>query len=571
MLTEPKLTSLHLLVQQATREELIWINGYVNGLLNNPIAGHPDNYSQLIAEENAVPEKFTILYGTETGNSQKLAFDFGARIKAKGISSKIKSMDQYRLSDLGKETNLLLVVSTHGEGDPPAAARKFFDHIHNDIPSLENLKYSVFALGDSAYPLFCKAGEDLDNRFHSLGAKRITTIGKADTDFKTHADVWIETVLHHAVSRKAAPEQLPSFLPNKSISKKYHAGTITTKINLNDLGSQKETWHIEIETEEILNYEPGDAIGIIASNKESDVDLIVQLLGVQHNNSIIYRQQEFTIGALLKSKLNLHHLPDRIIQSYAILTNREIPDTRMDFTHLLKIYPPEKTVILEQLLGLLEPITPRLYSIASSATAQGYNEVHVTVARNSFFVNNQKQYGFCSDYLSALAAGDEFEFYIHKNNAFKLPEQDKDIILIGPGTGIAPFRSFLLEREANGASGKNWLFFGEQHFATDFLYQTEIQSFLQTGVLTKFNAAFSRDQQDKIYVQHRMQQHASTLFEWIQGGAHIYICGAKDPMSKDVEQTLLEIISNQLNETPEKAANYLNSMKEQGRYHVDVY
>ena len=571
MLAEPKLKSLNLLIQESSREELIWINGYVNGLLYNHAGEIPNANPQSIIPNNNAAKNFTILYGTETGNSQKLAYEFGARIKKHGIGSKIKSLEQYRLADLDKENNLLLVVSTHGEGDPPAAAKKFYDHIHTNISSLENINYSVFALGDSAYPLFCKAGEDIDNRLNHLGAKRITPIGKADTDFETAANEWIDEVIQQALDNTSVQIQHPVIIPKKITGKKNYKGNIISKINLNDAGSEKETWHVEIQTEEGLEYAPGDAIGIIAHNKKKDIDLILQLTSTLPATVITYRDQSLPMNELLEKKLNIHHLPIRIIQAYAQLTGREIPDTRMDFAHLLKIYPPEKEINIETLLSLMEPITPRLYSIASAPAAHGKNELHITVAKNAFYINDEKQNGFCSDYLSTLEAGDSFDFYIQKNNAFKLPSPETDIILIGPGTGIAPFRSFLFEREAQSAPGRNWLFFGEQHFATDFLYQTEIQFFLQTGVLTKFNAAFSRDQQEKIYVQHRMKQQGADLFKWIESGAHIYICGTKDPMSNDVENTLLDIISTHLESSPEQATAYFNTIKEQGRYHKDVY
>ena len=249
---------------------------------------------------------------------------------------------------------------------------------------------------------------------------------------------------------------------------------------------------------------------------------------------------------------------------------QEIPSTRIDLLNLLKIYPLKDDVQFEEAIGILEPITPRLYSIASSLLAHE-GEVHITVARKCFTVNEEVGYGLCSDFLAQLPENASFEFYVHKNSLFKLPSKDVDVIMIGPGTGIAPFRSFIEERDASGASGRNWLFFGDQHFESDFLYQTEIQNYLLTGALTKVNVAFSRDQPQKIYVQHKMLEFGAQLFHWIETGAHIYLCGAKEPMSLDVENSLLEIIRLHGNKSGELAQAYLDQLKEAGRYQKDVY
>jgi sulfite reductase (NADPH) flavoprotein alpha-component len=249
---------------------------------------------------------------------------------------------------------------------------------------------------------------------------------------------------------------------------------------------------------------------------------------------------------------------------------QDIPVTRIGLLELLRIYPLNDTAQLEELIEILEPIAPRLYSIASSPEAHN-GEVHITVARDRFYVNDEAHYGLCSDYLSQLPVDTEFEFYIHKNNQFRLPQDDKDIIMIGPGTGIAPFRSFLAHREATGASGRNWLFFGDQHFVSDFLYQTELQNWKDTGGLTKLNVAFSRDQQEKVYVQHKMRQQGQEFYEWLTNGASIYVCGAKDPMSFDVEDTMIQIIREYGDKTIEEASELLTQLKEEGRYLKDVY
>ncbi|MEJ7681776.1 MAG: hypothetical protein WKG06_28810 [Segetibacter sp.] len=258
------------------------------------------------------------------------------------------------------------------------------------------------------------------------------------------------------------------------------------------------------------------------------------------------------------------------MSKYATLVGQDIPSTKIALLDLLKIYPLKDNSQFGELIEILEPIAPRLYSISSSQEAHS-GEVHITVARDKFHVNDEWKCGLCSDYLSQLPVESNIEFYIHKNNQFRLPADDKDIIMIGPGTGIAPFRSFLAQRDAIGASGRNWLFFGDQHFVTDFLYQTELQNWKETGTLTKINLAFSRDQKEKVYVQHKMLQNGEEFYNWINNGASIYVCGAKEPMSADVEDTLMQIVEKFGNKTIEEAVQFVEQLKEDGRYLKDVY
>jgi sulfite reductase (NADPH) flavoprotein alpha-component len=283
-----------------------------------------------------------------------------------------------------------------------------------------------------------------------------------------------------------------------------------------------------------------------------------------------YRNEQTSLSDLLKKKLNIVYLHERVVKKYAAIVKQDIPETKIGLLDLLKIYPVKDTAQFEEVISILEPTAPRLYSIASSPDAHT-GEVHITVAKDTFRVNGETKHGLCSEVLSAMRPDQPLEFYVHKNSLFRLPAPDKDIIMIGPGTGIAPFRSFLADRDATGASGRNWLFFGDQHFTTDFLYQTEIQNWIQTGVLTRVNTAFSRDQKEKVYVQHKMLKHAAEFFQWLEAGAYIYVCGAKDPMSVDVENTLLEIIRQCGNKNETQAARYLDEIKESGRYLKDVY
>jgi len=597
MLTTPKMQIIQDLIAGSSREELIWLNGYLAGVVAQiqPAAeGTPATPAGILQSDpvpatptRAIVQKITIAYGTETGNSKRLATDFAAKAKKKGINAKLVGLEQYRLQDLTKEEYFFAVISTQGDGEPPTAAKKFYDHIHQGGLRLDQLKYSVLALGDTAYPLFCKAGEDVDHQFSKIGAQRIVDLQKCDTDYEDGAGRWFEEILQrlngagnhagsHTIGNNGAGHITGNFsggasapAQRKPAGKKIYAGTVLVNLNLNDKGSAKRTHHIEIAAPD-ADYQPGDSIGITPENPQVIVEAILSLTGIDPAKLLRYRDEEWTIASLLKRKLNIVYLPERVVKKYAAIVQQEIPETKIGLLDLLKIYPVKGAAQFQEVIGILEPIAPRLYSISSSPEAHT-GEIHMTVAKDTFSVNGEIKHGLCSDILSRLSPDDIMEFYIHKNSQFRLPAPDKDVIMIGPGTGIAPFRSFLSERDATGAGGRNWLFFGDQHFTTDFLYQTEIQNWLQTGVLTNVNTAFSRDQEQKIYVQHKMLNHAATLFEWLESGAYIYLCGAKDPMSADVEDTLLDIISRQGKLSSLQAAAYLDELKEAGRYVKDVY
>jgi sulfite reductase (NADPH) flavoprotein alpha-component len=514
--------------------------------------------------------KITITYGTETGHSKKLASDFATKAKKIGINAKLVSLDQYRLNDLPKEEYFITVLSTHGEGEPPAAAKKFYDHVLSNGFKVDKLKYGVLALGDTSYPLFCKAGEDVDVQLEKLGGERLVSLVKCDVDYQSEAEAWFDEVLKKlSVNGTAVATTVTAPAVKKPSGKRIYNGTILTNINLNDHGSKKETHHIEIAADD-LEYLPGDALGVIPENPAGVVQAIIGMAKVDKERPIKYRNDEISAYDVLRRKLNIGFLPERVVAKYAALVGKEIPLKRMALIELLFMYPLKDPSQFDALVEILEPLAPRLYSISSSLEAHS-GEIHVTVARDLFLVNEEIQCGICSDYLSHLREGDTIEFYIHKNNQFRLPADDRDVIMIGPGTGVAPFRSFLAHRDATGASGRNWLFFGEQHFVTDFLYQTELQNWLQTGVLNKLNVAFSRDQQEKLYVQHKMFQHGKELFDWLNNGASIYICGKKEPMSVDVEDTIMQIVQKCGNKNIEDAVQFVEGLKEEERYLKDVY
>jgi len=564
MLNDVKLKVLEELIKNSNNEELIWMNGYLNGIVKNKLSA-----TTATPVADSATKKITIVYGTETGNSKRLATDFAAKAKQNHVHAKVMGMDQYRLTDLAKEEYLLAVISTHGDGEPPAAAKKFYDHIHNNGFKLEKLKYGVLALGDTSYPLFCKTGEEVDEQLNKLGGNRIVPLQKCDVEYDEEASNWIDTVLKNITAPKKEVVTITTPAPVAKKGKQTYTGKVIAKINLNDRGSNKETFHVEIEAEG-LEYLCGDSIGIVPENDSQVVTDIIALTNVDGNKSVEFKKEKFTIYELLKRKINIFHLTERLIQQYATTTGHEIPHGRADLLDILKAYPVKNATQFEEILVTLNAISPRLYTIASSPAAHE-GEVHIVVVKDTFIADDKKRFGLCSNYISQLKLNSNQHFFVQPNKRFRLPAENKDVIMVGPGTGIAAFRSFLAERDATGASGRNWLFFGEQYFATDFLYQTEIQNWHETGVLTKVNLAFSRDQKEKIYVQHKMLQHGAELYEWLNGGASFFVCGKKHPMSNDVEHALLHIIEKHGNKTTEEAKHFLHQMEEEGRYEKDVY
>jgi sulfite reductase (NADPH) flavoprotein alpha-component len=567
MLATTKWKQLQELVGAVTREELIWINGYLSGLVN----GEPAMETATAATLPAIPGKLTIIYGTETGNSKKLALQFAAQAKQKGIVVKVQDASQYNIAALEKETTVAIIVSTHGEGEPPAAVKKIYDALHQRNAPLPQLRFSVLALGDSAYPLFCKTGEDVDAQLVKLGATRIIPLEKCDVDFETPAGLWMNRLLQQlqpsAVT--AAPVTVAQ-APAATGGKKYHNGTIAALVNLNDRGSPKTTYHIEIATKEPVAYEPGDALAVIPKNRPVMVQRIIELTGVDATKEIATAKFTATVEALLTKHLNICYLLASTIKKYAAITKQEIPDTRMDLVDLLRIYPVNDAGQFEEVIQVLTPIAPRLYTIASSPLVHE-NEIHITVGRKEFYAQNEQKFGLCSEFLGDLPVGSAVEFYIHKNKNFRLPDADTDVVMIGPGTGVAPFRSFLAHRDAQGHSGRNWFFFADEDFTSDFLYQTEWQQYVQTGALTKLDLAFQKSFTGFASVTDLLKQQGEQLVRWLQNGAYLYVSGDKEPMSREVEAALLEVLAQHAGTDEAGAKKWLEELKKEGRYEKDVY
>ncbi len=565
MLATARFKQLEEFIKASSKEELIWVNGYLSGL----IGGVPDTTEKIPVVSAA--KRITITYGTETGNAQKLATAFAARAKKKGIPAKLVGLDQYKPGDLDKEEYFFTVISTQGDGEPPIAAQKFYDYIHSNGFKIPELHYGVLALGDTAYPLFCKTGEDVDRQLEKLGARRFVPMQKCDLDFEVDAERWMDEVLSRlqvpvvpADKLTAQPEPA-----QKAGEKKWFSGTVLENINLTATGSTKRTYHIALSVPGIA-YQAGDSVAIVPENAPAEVSAILESVGLLADTEVIWKKESYLLHTLLLRKANIRFLTERIVQEYATITGHTIPAQRKDLLYLLGHYPVKDKAQFEEVVQLLNPIAPRIYNIASSPAAHP-DEIHIIVAQDLFTEQDTTGKGLCTAYLESLQPGAALPFFIQVNRRFRLPASDKNVIMIGPGTGIAPFRSFLAERDINGDAGANWLFFGETDFTTDFYYQVEWQTWFNTGTLTRISLAFEKNNNGFTSVTDKLAEQSAALFEWIKGGAYLYLCGEKDPMSRSVEEILLKIFMAEGNLNEEHAKAFFEQLKKEGRYIKDVY
>jgi len=581
------------LIQTLTQEQIQWLAGYMTGL-----HAANQNLMQLIGAMPQIEQdikiasapEITIFYGTRTGNSQFVAEIAEQIAIAKGLKPVLKDMISYKPKNLKKESNVLIIVSTDGEGEAPFAAKELHEFLEgNRAPKLNNLNYAVLGLGDKSYQFFCQTGKDFDLFLEKTGACKIHDRADLDLDFEDPAEEWLNIVMDKFADKlNTQPRTQASVIASVQKSKynkknPFHA-TILEKINLNGKGSDKETYHIELSLEDSgLEYEPGDALGIYAKNSEKSVDELIAIGKFDPTASVIINNEEFEFRNALLDHLEITVLNKEVIEKYNNIANNSelkaiLEDSDKlkdllwgnDVADLLLKFPAE--IAEKTLVEILHKIPPRLYSISSSLQANE-DEVHLTIGAVRYSTNGRNKEGVASTFFAdRLEAGDTIQVYVDKNRGFKLPQDEtKPIIMVGPGTGIAPFRAFLQEREERESSGKNWLFFGDQHFSTDFLYQTEWQQYLKENKLTKLDVAFSRDQDNKIYVQDRMLENSKELYQWLEEGAYFYVCGDKNRMAKDVHKTLKLIIEKEGNRTPEEAEEYITNLLRTRRYQEDVY
>ena len=592
--------TLNELLATMTPDQSSWLCGYLAGVNASQAAGTAQAAPVGAAPATDAKENVTVLFGSQTGNSEGVAGQLVEALKEKGVSAEMADMATYKPRKLKDEKNLCVVVSTHGEGDPPDTAMDMHAFLHGKrAPKMDGCSFSVLALGDTSYEQFCQTGKDFDTRLAELGATRIVDRVDCDVDYEEKAEAWIAELAEKLAEKQgnaaasptspaglaAAPVAASASAPATTYSKKNpFPSPLLERINLNGRGSAKQTVHLELLLEGSgLTYQPGDALGVCPVNDPEYVDEMIDSLGANADEEVVTSRGIENFRDALMSTFEITNITRPFLRAYAeaaeskelssLLEDRDRQNEWIlgrEIIDVLKTYPV-KGLPTAEFLEMLRKLPPRLYSIASSLNAHP-DEVHLTVGVTRYESHGRKRKGVCSTYLADRVALDEtLRVYVDANKNFKLPASvDTPIIMVGPGTGIAPFRAFVEERELLGG-GKNWLFFGEQHFTSDFLYQTEWQQWLKEGVLSRMDVAFSRDQADKLYVQHRMHEKARDLYAWLEEGAHFYVCGDESRMAHDVHQALIDIVKAQGGKSDEEATAYVKQLQKDRRYQRDVY
>ena len=561
-----------------------WMEGFITGLKHQS-----NSINNNIKEKNDSETLINILFGTQTGNSESVAEDLSNFALSNGFKTQINALDDIEMNNLSKMINVAIITSTYGEGEMPDNAQLFWNALSsNTAPQLNNMNYSVLALGDTGYEEFCHAGKLLDTRLEQLGAKRIIKRIDCDVDFEDLAEKWINSVVPKFNPDKKLDvvnkDKTESIVKSWSRKNPYEA-IISYNTLLSGPNSNKEIIHYEIDLGDSgLKYEVGDSLSIIPRNKQLLVDQIIERLHT--SKDFIPSGHEIDIENLLKFKFEILTPTKRLIEyvekiaedsELSLILEKKDSKALDDFKWGMDVLDfmnlnPKVDFIVEKFLDLLKPLQHRTYSISSSINKYD-NKVHLTIS-SVRWKNKKRDYnGVCSTYLADdCNENEKIKIFFTPNKSFRLPEdKDKDIIMIGPGTGIAPFRAFLQEREVTKSSGKNWLFFGDQTRDNDFIYEDELKDMLNKNILTKLDLAFSRDQKEKLYVQHKIYENKKEFFSWIENGSIIYICGDATKMAKDVEDIILKIISEEKNCSFNDSIDYLNKLKKEKRYLRDVY
>jgi sulfite reductase (NADPH) flavoprotein alpha-component len=569
------------------------MEGFISGLrASKGIAAAPA--AKAVATKT--PE-LMVLFGSESGNAESLA-DATVKAAAKaGFKAKAFSMADIKPAKLKGVENLLVLVSTWGEGDPPENSVDFVEAFMSDkAPRLEGTRFSVLGLGDTSYDQFCKMGIDIDARLEALGAQRVFNRKDCDVDFDEDYATWSTGALAallalsapaEAASNDSSTAPAAATAPVKYSRKNPFPAELNERVMLNGRGSAKETVHLEFSLEGSgLEYQAGDALAVIPHNAPDVVDAILKATKLDGDSKVTLKEGEFTLREALTSKLDATAISLPVLKRYnEIAQNAQLAElidpankTQLnDFIYGREIIDvlvsfPAKEITADQLASTMRKLPPRLYSIASSPKAHP-GEVHLTVGVVRYESNGRKRNGVCSSFLSdRIEEGSKVDVFVTPNKHFKVPTNpDAPLIMVGPGTGIAPFRAFIEERKATEAKGKNWLIFGDQHYLTDFLYQTEWQDYLSDGVLTKLDVAFSRDQAEKVYVQDRIRENGKELFAWLEEGASFCVCGDASRMALDVDKALHDVIAKEGGLSEEATADYVKQLKADKRYVRDVY
>lgn len=586
-LSQGQVDKLKQLTSELSAVQLAWVSGYLAATAN---AG------QLAPVADAqTAQTVTILYGSQTGNGRGIAKALADKAKAQGYAVNLASMGEYNVRQLKQETLLLLVVSTHGEGEAPDDAIELHKFLASKrAPKLDNLHYSVLALGDSSYEFFCQTGKDFDARLAALGAKSLLPLVECDVDYEVAAGQWhadvleaVKPLIQTSSATVVSIGTAKALGENEFTKQNPYSAEVLVSQKITGRGSDRDVRHVEIDLGDSgLSYQAGDALGVWFSNDEALVEEILTALSLSGDEQVVVGTESLTLKQALVDKKELTQLYPGLVKAWAelsgsaeLLALSEDKEQVRQFilkhqlADLVTLYPLASSAALTavKLLELLRPLTPRLYSIASSQS-EVETEVHLTVALVEDERHGAARFGGASHFLASAQEGTQVKVYVEPNKHFRLPENpETPVIMIGPGTGVAPFRAFMQERVAQGIQGDSWLFFGNPHFEQDFLYQTEWQQYLKNGDLSRIDVAFSRDQAHKIYVQHRIKEQGQALWQWLQNGAHIYICGDAERMAKDVHQALIEVAVEVGGLNSEAAEVYFETLRSDKRYQKDVY
>ncbi|CQJ52101.1 NADPH-dependent assimilatory sulfite reductase flavoprotein subunit [Yersinia enterocolitica] len=589
-LSPEQLARLQAAVGEFSPTQMAWLSGYFWGMVNQQSGA-------VVAPAVAAPAAVTItlISASQTGNARRLAEQLRDDLLAAKLNVNLVNAGDYKFKQIAQERLLVIVASTQGEGEPAeeaVALHKFL--FSKKAPKLPETAFAVFGLGDTSYEHFCQAGKDFDNKLAELGAQRLLERVDADVEYQESAQQWRQQIVAALQARvpaqsAAAVAVTPSGAVDEITSSPYSkAAPLTAQLSVQQKvtgrNSEKDVRHIEIDLGDSgLRYQPGDALGIWFDNDPALVEELLALLWLKGDEQVSIDGQNISLSQALRSQLELTQNTTLIVDKYAALSRDEKLIALLADKPALQHYAKNTPIVdmvrqapsdlnADQLVALLRPLTPRLYSIASSQ-AETENEVHITVGVVRYDIDGRPRTGGASGYLAdRLEMDGDIRIFIEHNDNFRLPvNPETPVIMIGPGTGIAPFRAFMQQREADGATGKNWLLFGNPHFTEDFLYQVEWQRYVKDGLLTRIDLAWSRDQAHKIYVQDKLREQGAELWNWIQQGAHIYVCGDANRMAKDVEQVLLDVVALHGAMDAEQADEYLSELRLARRYQRDVY
>ncbi|MFC4024323.1 assimilatory sulfite reductase (NADPH) flavoprotein subunit [Oceanobacillus longus] len=595
--------NLNVLLPTLTEAQRNWLGGYLAAIqVTESIPnGETATNGIAVAAPPAVQiasREVTVLYGSETGTGQRLAEEAIGKLEGKNLKVKIAALDDFKTKDLKKVEDLLIISATHGEGEPPDNAISFYEFLHSrKAPKLTDVRFSVLSLGDQSYEFFCQTGKDFDKRLEELGGERLYPRVDCDLDFDEPAEEWIEGVLgvlneaQESESSLAVQEAAGTILEERQVYTRTnpYMAEILDNLNLSGRGSNKENRHLELSLEgSNLVFEPGDSLGILPQNNPELVDQLIKEMKWNPDETVqVNKQGEIrSLREALLSNFEITRLTKPLLEQAAVLFDNEALHVLVqpgqeearkvyidgrDLLDLVKDYPP-KSIAPSEFIQILRKIPARLYSIASSYKANP-DEVQLTIGTVRYHAHGRDRAGVCTEQIAErIEPGELMPVYVHPNPNFKFPfDTETPVIMIGPGTGVAPYRSYLEELEEEDIKVKTWLFFGDQHFETDFLYQTEWQNWLNEGVLTKMDVAFSRDTAEKVYVQHRMLEKSKEVYQWLNEGAHVYVCGDEKHMATDVHATLTAILEQEGGFSHEEAEAYLGEMRKQKRYQRDVY